>query len=183
MTPVLNNLAFGVLLMGFAGAVAQQWRTSRKWRKMEWLDLVAMLQPVDFAGISTVAVDYLTPCRGQLRLEPDRMWRLLGGYKGLKRMSQNAEVMLALASYAQRWNFEEAVIVTERMRLDAAALRRAVRRVRLGMLSNRLLQRFRFTIPLNAQEASSTYYLMRQRLFALYETSHESRLPALAACL
>jgi len=38
-------------------------------------------------------------------------------------------------------------------------------------------------LPLNAQEASSSYYLMRQRLLALYETSHICRYPALAAAL
>jgi hypothetical protein len=98
-------------------------------------------------------------------------------------MSQNAEIMLTLAAYAQQWNFEEAVIVTERMRQDAALLRRAVRSVGLGMIPIRLLRRFQFTVPLHAQEASSAYYLMRQRLLSLYETSHECRYPMLAAIL
>jgi hypothetical protein len=98
-------------------------------------------------------------------------------------MRENAEIMLALAAWAQKWNFEEAVIVTERMRHDAALLRRAVRRVELGMIPAQMLQRFRFTLPLHAQEASSAYYLMRQRLLSLYETSHVSRYPALAASL
>ena len=90
---------------------------------------------------------------------------------------------LALAAWAQQWNFEEAVIVTERMRHDAALLRRAVRRVELGMIPSQLLQRFRFTLPLHAQEAYSAYYSMRQRLLSLYETSHVSRYPVLAASL
>jgi len=62
-------------------------------------------------------------------------------------MRENAEIMLALAAYAQRWNFEEAVIVTERMRLDAASLRRAIRRVELGMIPVSLLRHFRLTLP------------------------------------
>jgi len=130
-----------------------------------------------------VAIDYLTPHRGQIDMEPKQIWESLGGFEGLKRMRQNAEIMLALAAYAQQWNFEEAVIVTERMRMDAASLRRAVRRVELGMLPGQLLPRFSITLPLNAQEASSSYYLMRQRLLALYETSHVCRYPALAAAL
>ena len=90
--------------------------------------------------------------------------------------------MLDLAAYAQQWNFEEAMIVTERMRHDAALLRRAVRRVELGLVHG-LLRHLRITVPFHAQEASSAYYLMRQRLLSLYETSHECRYPALAASL
>ena len=155
----------------------------RRQRRRDWRDLVAGLHRVDFAGVSEVALDYLTPHRGQIDLETDRIWELLGGYEGLKKMSQNAEIMLTLAAYAQQWNFEEAVIVTERMRQDAALLRRAVRSVGLGMIPIRLLRRFQFTVPLHAQEASSAYYLMRQRLLSLYETSHECRYPMLAAIL
>jgi hypothetical protein len=183
MTFALSYFAFAALLCGLAGVVIADRRDSRKRARRDWHDLVAGLQRVDFAGVSTVAVDYLAPHRGQIDLEPEKIWECLGGYEGLKRMRENAEIMLALAAWAQQWNFEEAVIVTERMRHDAAQLRRAVRRVELGMIPAQLLRRFRFTLPLHAQEASSAYYLMRQRLLSLYETSHVSRYPALAASL
>jgi hypothetical protein len=183
MTSALSYLVFGALLCGIAGTVLIDWLASRKRSQREWHDLVASLHRVDFEGVSTVAVDYLTPHRGQIDMEPDQIWHFLGGYEGLKKMRENAEIMLALAAYAQQWNFEEGVIVTERMRNDAAQLRRAVRRVELGLLPARLSRRFRFTLPLHAQEACSAYYLMRQRLLSLYETSHECRYPALAASL
>jgi len=183
MTIALPYLAFGVLLCGFVAAVIADRHSSHKLAPLDWHDLVAGLYRLDMVELSAVATDYLTPRRGQIDMEPNVIWESLGGYEGLKRMRENAEIMLALAAYAQRWNFEEAVIVTERMRLDAASLRRAVRRVELGMIPARLLRHFRFTLPLHAQEASSAYYLMRQRLLALYETSHVSRYPMLAAAL
>ena len=183
MTFAFPYFVFGALLFGFAVAVLADLRSSRKLALMDWNDLVAGLHPLDMDELSTVATDYLIPRRGQIDLEPNVIWEFLGGYEGLKRMRENAEIMLALAAYAQRWNFAEAVIVTERMRLDAATLRRAVRRVELGMIPARLLRRFRLTLPLHAQEASSAYYLMRQRLLALYETSHMGRYSALAAAL
>jgi hypothetical protein len=183
MTVALPYLVFGALLCGFAAAVLADRRSSQKMALLDWNDLVARLYRLDMVELSAVATDYLTPRRGQIDLEPNVIWESLGGYDGLKRMRENAEIMLALAAYAQRWNFEEAVIVTERMRLDAAALRRAVRRVELGMIPASLLRHFRLTLPLHAQEASSAYYLMRQRLLALYETSHVSRYPTLAAAL
>jgi hypothetical protein len=183
MTFALPYFVFGALLCGFALVVIADRRSSHKLAQLDWHDLVAALQRLDMAEVSVVAIDYLTPHRGQIDMEPKQIWESLGGYEGLKRMRQNAEIMLALAAYAQQWNFEEAVIVTERMRMDAASLRRAVRRVQLGMLPGHLLTRFSITLPLNAQEASSAYYLMRQRLLALYETSHVCRYPALAAAL
>jgi hypothetical protein len=183
MTAELSYLIFGVLICGIAHMVIADRLSARKKMQGDWHELVAGLHRVDFAGVSEVALDYLTPRRGQIDLEPQRIWELLGGYEGLRRMRENAEIMLALAAIAQRWNFAEAVIVTERMRHDAVLLRRAVRRVELGMRHGRLLERLRLTLPMHAQEASSAYYLMRQRLLALYETSHISRYPVLAASL
>jgi len=183
MTFALPYLLFAVILCGVAAAAIADRRSSLKLAKMDWKDLVAGLYRLDTAELSTIAIDYLTPHRGQIDIEANQIWNSVGGFEGLKRMRLNADIMLALAAYAQRWNFEESVIVTERMRLDAASLRRAVRRVELGMLPALLVPRFRFTLPLYAQEASSSYYLMRQRLLALYETSHICRYPALAAVL
>ncbi|MGD0294591.1 MAG: hypothetical protein ABSB30_12110 [Terracidiphilus sp.] len=183
MTFALPYFLFGVLLCSLVSAVIADRRSSRRIALLDWNDLVAGLHRLDMVELSAVATDYLTPRRGQIDMEPNEIWESLGGYEGLKRMRENAEIMLALAAYAQRWNFEEAVIVTERMRLDAASLRRAVRRVEIGMIPASLLRRFRLTLPIHAQEASSAYYLMRQRLLALYETSHVSRYPTLAAAL
>jgi len=39
--------------------------------------------------------------RNQLRIEPEEMWNLLGGLEGLKRMQENATVLIALAAYAE----------------------------------------------------------------------------------
>jgi hypothetical protein len=180
---ILSYLVFGVLICAIARVVIADRLSSRKKRQEDWHELVAGLHPVDFAGVSEVALDYLTPHCGQIDLEPQRIWELVGGYEGLKNMRKNAEIMLALAAFAQRWNSAEAIIVTERMRHDAVLLHRAVRRVELGMRFGRLLGRLRQALPLNLQEASASYYLMRQRLLALYQTSHMSRYPVLATSL
>jgi hypothetical protein len=183
MTISLSYLLFGVLLGCFAGLVIADRRGAHKLAQRGWNDLVADLNHLDMVELSAIAVDYLNPRRSQIDMEPKEIWEFLGGYDGLKKMRENAEIMLALAAYAQRWNFAEAVIVTERMRLDAAMLRRAVLRVELGLIPFKLLRRYQITLPVNAQEASSAYYLMRQRLLALYETSHECRYTTLASAL
>jgi len=154
-----------------------------KQQRRGWHNLVADLYRLDMVELSAVAEDFLNPRRGQIDMEPKEIWEFLGGYRGLRRMRENAEVMLALAAYAQQWNFFEAAIVTERMRLDAAQLRRAVFRVELGLIPFRMLRRYQVTLPLYAQEASSAYYLMRQRLLFLYQTSHAGLYPKLADAL
>ena len=104
---------------------------------------------------------------------------MIGEAEGLKRMHANAEVLIALAGYAQRWNFHESVIVAERMRQDGLALRRAVHLTTFSMIFGYARHRS----PFYLQQAASSYDLMRERLLALYETSHAGRYSALAAAL
>lgn len=101
-----------------------------KQRRRSWQDIVGDLQQLNTEKLSTVAIDYLVPNSGQIDLEPEAIWESLGGYRGLQKMRENADVMLALAACAQQWNFTEAVIVTERMRMDARST--APRRSRRG---------------------------------------------------
>jgi hypothetical protein len=42
---------------------------------------------------------------------------MIGGLKGIQRKN-NADVLIAFAVFAERWNFHEGVIVAERMRRD-----------------------------------------------------------------
>ena len=172
-----------ILLAAAAGfLVVGLWRsqnTARNLSRLSWEDLVARLEPVGSEAVTTVALEYLQPAKGQLGMEPGELWTQMGGSEGLARMRANAEILIALAAFAQRWNFHEGVIVAERMRHDGVALRRAVRGVSLGVKWGVGKARGAFYL----HEAASAYYLMRQRLLALYETSHAGRYPALAAAL
>lgn len=151
--------------------------------RRSWSDVVAALQPVEFDNVTSVARDFLEPREGQISLEPPEMWLMLGGKEGLRRMRDNARLMLVLAAHAQRWNFDEGVIVTERIRRDALRLRQAVRHVELALLFHSVLHRSATLIPFHLHEAASAYYLMHQRLLALYQTSHAGLYPRLAAAL
>jgi hypothetical protein len=179
LQPYLVLSVSGVLLGALCMLLAQLLQQ----RQRGWHEIVADLQPLNTEELSVVAIDFLEPHKNQIALEPEAIWDSLGGYRGLRKMRENSESMLALAACAQQWNFTEAVIVTERMRMDAAQLRRAVRRVELGLIPARLLMHYRLTIPLHAQEATSAYYLMRQRLLCLYQTSHAGLYPKLAQAL
>ena len=171
-----------VVVALLAVAVRTQVSTARI-RRQSWTELVAALQPIQFDHVSSVARDYLDPREGQITLEPPDMWLMLGGREGLRRMRANARVMLMLAAHAQRWNFDEGVIVTERIRRDALRLQRSVRRIELALTLHTVLRGSATLIPFHLHEAASAYYLMRQRLLALYQTSHAGLYPRLAEVL
>jgi hypothetical protein len=173
------GIAVGCLL---AVAVKTQLSALRVDRR-SWQDLISQLKKIEFERVTSIARDYLEPKGGQISLEPTDMWLMLGGREGLRRMRDNATLMLLLAAHAQRWNFDEGVIVTERMRRDAIRLRQSVRRIELTLTFHAVLHHRATLIPFHLHEAASAYYLMRQRLLALYQTSHAGLYPALAEVL
>lgn len=152
---------------------------SHKVSTSNWDELMAKIQPVTSEGITAVALDHLVPRKNQLELEPEKMWELVGGLEGLERMKDNADVLIALAAHAERWNRDEGIIVAERMRRDALAVRKAVRSIELAMFFRLNLAR----VPFHLHDAAGSYYLMKQRLLALYETSHVGLYPRLAEVL
>jgi hypothetical protein len=168
-----------LFLVVLAGAFIWMQIGAQRRRSATWEDLVAGMEHMHARGLELVALDNLQPQANQLRLEPEHLWGLIGGMEGLRRMRKNADLLIALAAYVQRWNFEEGVIVTERMRHDAMQLKRAIFRIRFEMM----LRRTQLRTPFYIQQAAASYYLMTKRLLALYETSHAGLLPKLAAAM
>jgi hypothetical protein len=180
---VLAYLFLAAVVIALLVAAIRTQLSTHRIRKQSWTELLSALQPIEFEHLSSVARDYLEPREGQITLEPPDMWLLLGGREGLRRMRQNARFMLMLAAHAQRWNLEEGVIVTERMRRDALRLYHAVRRIEWELALHRIMRRPGTVIPFHLHEAASAYYLMRQRLLALYQTSHAGLYPRLMEVL
>jgi hypothetical protein len=180
---VLAFLLLGAVVGALLGIAIWSQAKSRRLDQRSWDELVAALKPIEFDHVSSVALDYLDPRGGQISLEPPEMWLMLGGKEGLRHMRENARLMLLLAAHAQQWNFDEGVIVTERMRRDALRLQDSVRRVELALRFHWVMRQSATLIPFHLHEAASAYYLMRQRLLALYETSHSGLYPRLAEAL
>jgi hypothetical protein len=84
-------------------------------------------------AIPAVAAEHLNPVCSETGMKPNDIWNLIGREEGLSRMRANSDVLIALATYAQRWNHDEGLVVAERMRRDGMALRRAVVGIGLGM--------------------------------------------------
>lgn len=177
-----------MLLLFFIGAFASLlavgfWyscRSNRNLNGCEWEELLAKIEPISRQSVAAVAHDQLDPRANQITLEPPEMWDAVGGMEGLLRMRKNAELLLALAAYAGGWNHDEGLIVGERMRRDAVQLRRAVFHIRRDLLLHSVFHMQAKYLPFDLHDAVSAYYLLTQRLLALYETSHAGRYPRLA---
>jgi hypothetical protein len=180
---VLAYLLLGVVVGCLLALAIRSQVSALRIDRRSWKDLVSQLKRIEFERITSVARDYLEPRQGQISLEPAEMWLMLGGREGLRRMRENAKLMLLLAAHTQQWNFDEGVIVTERMRRDALRLYHAIRRIEFALAFHFVVRRSANLIPFHLHEAASSYYLMRQRLMALYQTSHAGLYPRLAEVL
>ena len=177
----LAVLLLGALLWGFLRVLTTRVRREES----SWDDLLARLAPVGRAGIQEVAVAFLDPTGSELdsrqvdrRLDPRDIWDFLGGIEGLKTMRRNAEVLVDLASYVSRWN-PEALVVAEQLRLDANEIKIAISRIEKAGRRGRLEASF----SVQASRAAAAYYLMTQRVYALYEISQSGLLAELKAAI
>ena len=157
---------------------------SRRSSPASWEELLAKLTWIDRNNIAEVALD-LVDESGQPKvaddagsLDPSRVWKLTGGLKGLEAMERNSEVLIDLAFYVQQW-YPEAMIIAERLRLDARELKWHVERLK-GAAQKGNLQ---ISFPFYAQRAVVSYYRMTRRVLSLYEAGNFSMLAELQKAL
>lgn len=153
----------------------------RKLRRANWKELVDMLLPVPNEAIRIVATDHLQPNKDLTRMEPHEMWQMLQEFDGLASMYFNTRVLCALAAQAEAWNHDEAYAVAERMRMESWTVRMAIMQVvvRFFLRSDAVCEK----IPFLIQQATSSYYLMSNRVLSLYEASHIARMSQIQAAM
>lgn len=154
-------------------------RKAQRVANVDWESLVAAIQPVPFERLEKVALDHLDPRNLQLELDPGEMWEYVGGLEGLRRMRHNADLILQLAAHVRLWNFDESIVVAERIRYDALTLKRALFRIETRLW----VARFNVRVPFYVHQAASSYYLMTRRVLTLYQANHYLLYPRLAETL
>ena len=157
---------------------------SRRSSPASWEELLAKLTWIDRNNIAEVALD-LVDESGQPKvtddagnLDPSLVWKLTGGLQGLEAMERNSEVLIDLAFYVQQW-YPEALVIAERLRLDARELKWHVERLKGAAEKGNLMISF----PFYAQRAVVSYYRMTQRVLSLYEAGNFSMLVELQKAL
>ena len=173
---VLSAAALGSTV----ATVALSMRNNARYRSKSWADLVGELKPINADRIEELVHDYLHPGNNQIEIEPFDMWLMIGGVEGLDNMRHNADIICALAAFAVHWNYDEAVIVTERIRREALTVKKAIAKATRYGTANpvKLLE-----APFAVFEAAAAYHLMRARVLALYKGSHAGLYPQLVAAL
>jgi hypothetical protein len=172
-----NILSFlilaGLLIVAILGTGGYYFWRSRQFPREGWEDLLQRLTAIDHNGVDTVALDAIESS-GQRRtdtlareLEPNEIWKLLGGLDGVKRLESNSRVLVEMAAYLQR-SYPEAATVAEELRLQAKELEFHVGRLRMADEQGSL----EFHIATYAQNAAIAYYLMERRLQVLCQQTN-----------
>jgi hypothetical protein len=176
--------AIGIFLGVLVSVAGYYYSRAHQSSQVSWEELFGKLTWIDRNNIAQVALD-LVDESGQPRqavdvegLEPSQIWKLIGGLDGLEVLETNSEVLIDLAFYVQQW-YPEALVIAERLRLDARELKWHVARLKGAARTGNLEVSF----PFYAQRAVVTYYLMTRRVLDLYEAGNFSMLADLQKTL
>jgi hypothetical protein len=178
------SATIGVFLLLLILVVGYYYLRSRRSSAAEWDDLFARLTWIDRNNIAEIALDMVDEfgqpkaTEDAVSLEPARLWSLIGGLRGLEVLEKNSDVLIELAYYVQKW-YPEALMIAERLRLDARELKWHVERLKGADRKGDLQVSF----PFYAQRAVVRYYLMTRRVLSLYEAGHFSMLTQLQQTL
>ena len=152
--------AMGMFFVALISIAVYYYTRGRRSSQARWEDLLAQLARIDRDNIAQVALD-LVDESGQPKqsedaasLEPWQLWRLIGGLEGLELLEANSEVLIDMAFYLQQW-YPEAIVIAERLRLDARELKWHVNRLKGAAQKGNLQVSF----PFYAQHAVATSFL------------------------
>ena len=182
--PLQFVVAIGIFLSVLLSIAGYYYIRSRRSPAAGWEQLLASLTSIDRNNIALVALDLVDESgrpKGSheaATLEPAQLWELVGGLEGLEVLERNSEVLIELACYVQQW-YPEALVVAERLRLDARELKWHVSRLKGAAQKGNL----HISFPFYAQRAVVTYYLMTRRLLDLYQAVDFSMLAKIQEAL
>ena len=169
-----HNIYFLVVLAIFLLALATVFIVyslrARKASRGTWDELLGRLKVLDRDSIARIALDAVDESglprleEGEFPLDPEQIWPLIGGLKGLDVLKHNCAVLVDMAFYVQKW-YPEAVVVAEQLRLNAREIEWHLERLKGAERTGNLKSAF----PDYAQRAVTTYYLMTRSVLALYE--------------
>jgi hypothetical protein len=170
MLPFL--LLSGTLIIALISASLYYFRKVRVSRNHEWEMLLGSLVSINREGLDRVALESIEPS-GRRRsdewsreLEPEQIWELLGGMEGIEKIERNSRVLIQMADFLQRSYLDaNAVDVALTLRRQASELAWQVERLRLAVNQGSL----EFHVATYAPNVAIAYYLMEQRLRALFQ--------------
>jgi hypothetical protein len=145
-----------------------RYRRRQKYPYGEWESLLSRLGTLDRDYIASIATDFIERRDEQGAdeedVDPDRIWRLIGGMEGLETVERNCAVLVDLVFYVQQW-YPEALLIAEQLRQNAREVEWHIERLKGAAKAGRL----KTAIPDYLGQAVAIYYRMTQEVIALYE--------------
>ena len=156
-------LFFSIFIGGIAYFANAGFRR-RELRLHSWGEVLEKLEPIDLDGIRAIADGFLNADSTQVDIDPNEMWKIIGGLEGLKRLKTSAWAMFDVAVYTERWSGDQGAVVSDMIRREALRLNRAIFRVQMGFF----IQFGLLGSPFYLRKAAASYYLIYTRLVALH---------------
>lgn len=181
---VVFLVAVAIFVVAVVAIAVRSYRRAHKSSQRDWERLLTRLTAVDRNSIQEVALDIIDESGQQRRdedsaaLESSQIWKLVGGLEGLEVLEANCAVLIDLAFYVQQW-YPEALVDAEQLRLSAREVEWHVQRLKGAQKTGKLES----AIPMYAQRAVATYYLMTRRVLSLYEKGNLAMLADLQKAL
>jgi hypothetical protein len=177
-------VAVAIFIVALISIAAYYYLRSQNSSQKNWERLLKRLTALDRSSIAEVALDIIDES-GQRRkdetsavLQPQQIWKLIGGLEGIEALEANCAVLVDLAFYVQQW-YPEALPVAEKLRLSAREIEWHVGRLKSAQQTGKLESAF----TMYAQPAVATYYLMTRQVLALYEEGNLAMLSELRNAL
>jgi hypothetical protein len=173
-------VAVAIFIVALIAIAAYYYRRSQNSSQKNWERLLKRLTALDRSSIAEVALDIIDESglrrkdEASAVLEPQQIWKLIGGLEGIEALEANCAVLVDLAFYVQQW-YPEAIVVAEKLRLSAREIEWHVGRLRSAQQTGKLEGAF----TMYAQPAVATYYLMTRQVLALYEEGNLAMLSEL----
>ena len=151
-----------------------RYRKQQKYPYGKWDELLKRLGSLDHNNLALIAgtFDNGPDMEEDEDLDPERIWRLLGGMQGLEVVEKNCAVLVDLVFYVQQW-YPEALLIAEQLRLNAREVQWHVDRIRAAAKIDKL----KTAAPEYLPQAVAIYYRMSCQVLTLYE---QGNLPGLA---
>lgn len=178
---MLFGLIFTLFFLGIVGAAVYLHLRSRRVAGQSWQNLLAGLVAVDRDSLALLAAsdDEDRPGGPAGEIEPQEIWDLVGGMRGLEALAANCSVLIELACMVQQ-TYPEALVVAEQLRLNAREVQWHVMRLRD---STKAAENLHSAFPHYAQRAATTYVRMTQSVLELYQAAGMPAYPALQRAL
>jgi hypothetical protein len=162
---------FLVLILGYAAYFYARYQRRQKYPYGRWEDLLKRLGPLNYENLALIAgesgFESDRKADDEEDMDAEKVWKLLGGMRGLEAMEKNCEVLVDLVFYVQQW-YPEALLIAEQLRLNAREVEWHIGRLRSTVKTGKR----KAAASEYVRQAVAIYFQMTKEVLSLYEQAN-----------